>query len=318
MTVNRRVLLTGSLAAGAALTLARGARAAGDAGEVIALWPGTPPGGGTSSKPEHVGTEGSGKGAVSGIGTPRLHVYRPARPNGTAVLVMGGGGYFRIQRENESVPAARWLASLGVTAFELLYRMPGDGWARETPFIDAQRAMRLIRSRAAGVGLRADRIGVLGFSAGGHLAGMTAANDVPRHAPIDAIDTLPSRPDFAGLIYPVITVRPPFDTTRAKFWLVGAHPTPEEARDWSVDTHVDGATPPVFLAQAVDDPIAAIDNSLIMFDALRRAKVPCEMHAFEKGGHGFGMGNADSTDRGWPTLFANWLGTLAVVPPRRG
>jgi len=318
MTVDRRALLAGSVAAGAALTLARGARARGDAGEVITLWPGTPPGGGASSKPEHVGTEGSGKGAVSGISAPRLRVYRPARPNGTAVLVMGGGGYFRIQREEESVPAARWLASLGVTAFELLYRMPGDGWSREAPFIDAQRAMRLIRSRAASFRLRTDRIGVLGFSAGGHLAGMTAANDMPRYAPIDAIDALPGRPDFAGLIYPVITVRPPFDTTRTKFWLVGAHATPDEARAWSVDSHVDGATPPVFLAQAVDDPIAAIDNSLIMFDALRRAKVPCEMHVFEKGGHGFGMGGPDSTDSTWPTLFADWLRIRGLVSPRRG
>jgi acetyl esterase/lipase len=313
MTLDRRMLLGGGLAVGAAVSLAANARAAGESSEIVELWPAGPPGGGASNKPESIGREGAGKGALSGVGTARMRVYRPARPNGTAVLVLGGGGYFRIQLANESLPASRWLAGLGITAFELIYRMPGDGWSREAPFADAQRAMRLIRARAATYGVRADKVGVLGFSAGGHLAGMTAANGAARYAPADAADGQSARPDFAGLLYPVATLRPPFDTTRTKFWLVGEHPTPEETRAWSVETYVDNRTPPTFLAQNADDPIAAIDNSLIMFDALRRAKVPSEMHVFEKGGHGFGMGELPSTDRSWPMLFERWLAGRGMI-----
>lgn len=313
MTLDRRTLIGAGVAVGA-LSLAANARAAaGESTEVIDIWPSDPPGGGASNKPERIGTEGAGKGAVTGVGKARMRVYRPARPNGTAMLVLGGGGYFRIQLANESVPCARWLASLGITAFELIYRMPGDGWSREAPFADAQRAMRLIRARAADYRIRPDRVGVIGFSAGGHLAGMTAANIAPRYAPLDAADSLSTRPDFAGLVYPVITLRPPFDTTRTKHWLIGDDPTPEDRRAFSVETYVDGQTPPTFMAQNADDPIAAIDNSLIMFDALRHAKVPAEMHVFEKGGHGFGMGREDSTDRAWTALFERWLKMRGII-----
>jgi len=308
MKMDRRALLGASLAAGAALPLSARAAAPSDVAETIELWPGSPPGGGASDKPERIGTEGKGKGALTGVSQARLRVYRPRRPNGTAVLIMGGGGYFRIQVTNESQPAGRWLASQGVTAFELIYRLPGDGWPRQAPFADAQRAMRLIRAQAKSLGIGPDRIGVLGFSAGGHLAAMTAAApDAERYPRLDAIDSQSARPAFAALLYPVITLRPPFDTTQTKRWLVGKEATAEDTRAWSVETRVGPAMPPVFLAQNADDPIAAIDNSLIMFSACRQAKVPCEMHVFEKGGHGFGMGEAGSTDVAWPPLLLAWL-----------
>lgn len=312
MEMDRRALLGATLAAGAALPLA--ARAAtpadalADASEVISLWPGSPPGGGASNKPEQIGTEGKGKGALTGVSQARLRVYRPKRPNGTAVLIMGGGGYFRIQVTNESQPAGHWLASQGITAFELIYRMPGDGWPRQAPFADAQRAMRLIRAQASRFGINPNKLGVMGFSAGGHLAAMTAAApEAERYSKQDAIDAESARPSFAALLYPVITLKPPFDTTQTKRWLVGKEATAEDTREWSVESHVGETMPPVFLGQNADDPIAAIDNSLIMFSACRQAKVPCEMHVFEKGGHGFGMGEAGSTDIAWPPLLLGWL-----------
>ncbi|WP_206245211.1 alpha/beta hydrolase [Novosphingobium terrae] len=187
-------------------------------------------------------------------------------------------------------------------------RLPGDGWPRQAPFADAQRAMRLIRVQTRSFGIDPNRIGVMGFSAGGHLAAMTAAApDAERYQKLDAIDGETARPSFAALLYPVITLKPPFDTTQTKRWLVGKEATAEDTRDWSVETHVSAGMPPVFLTQNADDPIAAIDNSLLMFSACRQAKVPCEMHVFEKGGHGFGMGEVGSTDVAWPALLLAWL-----------
>jgi acetyl esterase/lipase len=304
MELNRRALIGAAMVAGTAMSLPEMLSAAPGTVEEIDLWPGTPPGPGGGRGPERIGDSGKGIGAVSGVIRPRIRVYRPAKPNGQAMLVMGGGGYFRIQVANESTPTCRWLQQIGYTAFELIYRMPGDGWPREAPFADAQRAMRLIRARASDFGFDAPKLGIIGFSAGGHLAGMTAVMpDAPRYQPIDAIDQHSARPSVAALIYPVLTLRAPFDTTRSVRELIGSHASPELAALWSVETHVSARTPPTFTAQAADDPIAPIDNSLLMFDALRKASVPHEMHIFAKGGHGWGLGDPGSLVSAWPRLF---------------
>ena len=142
--------------------------------EEIRLWPGTPPGNGKVTGPEVLGDKGAGYGAVSNVSTPRMRVFRPAKPNGAAVLVAGGGGYFRIQLKKESTPSAEWLQAQGFTVFELIYRLPNDGWDAAAPFMDAQRAMKIIRTRAGEFGVDPQRIGIIGFSAGGHLASMAA------------------------------------------------------------------------------------------------------------------------------------------------
>jgi len=316
MNLTRRTMLGVASAAGAALALPRIAFAAEGDVEEIDLWPGTPPGPGGGHGPERFGTTKSGQGAISGITRPRIRVYRPARPNGSAMLVMGGGGYFRIQLANESTPTCRWLQQTGTTAFELLYRMPGDGWPREAAFADAQRAMRLVRARAADFGFDAEKLGVIGFSAGGHLAGMTAVQpDAGRYAPIDGIDKHSARPAAAGLIYPVLTLRPPYDTTRSVRELLGNDRSPEAVAAWSVETDVSDRTPPIFTAQAADDPIAPIANSLLMFDALQKAKIPHEMHIFEQGGHGWGLGDPGSSVSAWPRLFATFAQTHGLMAP---
>jgi acetyl esterase/lipase len=308
MEMNRRALFGAAMAAGTAMSLPTVLSAATGAIEEIDLWPGTPPGPGGGHGPEVIGQTGKGIGAISGVTRPRIRVYRPAKPNGAAMLVMGGGGYFRTQLANESTPTCRWLQQIGFTAFELIYRMPGDGWPREAPFADAQRAMRLIRSRATDFGFAAPKLGIIGFSAGGHLAGMTAVMpDAPRYQPIDAIDQHSARPSVAGLIYPVLTLRAPFDTTRTVREIVGSHAAPELAAEWSVETQVSGHTPPTFTAQAADDPIAPIDNSLLMFDALRKVGVPHEMHIFAQGGHGWGLGDPGSLVSAWPRLFLAFM-----------
>jgi acetyl esterase/lipase len=271
----------------------------------IPLWPGPPPGGGSGPRgPERVGAHGQ----VTDIRTPRLLLHRPSRPNGMAVLVISGGGYRTIELGSESGPAAAWLQSQGVTAFELVYRLPRD-WTPVSMLADGQRAMRLVRSLAGSLGYATDRIGVIGFSAGGHLAGMTTVEPAAALVPAtDAVDALSARPDFAGLIYPVLTMLPPWNTTQAFRQILGPDASPAACAAWSVERHVGPDCPPVFLAQAADDPISPIANSLLMFAALQAAGQLPEMHIFRTGGHGWGMGKPGTEEVAWPGLFAAWVG----------
>ena len=272
--------------------------------EEIRLWPGAPPGEGGASGPERIGAEGSATGAYWNVSVPRMEVYRPARPNGTAILVLGGGGYYRIQIGSAARPIARWLQSEGVTAFVLFYRLPADGWSPEAPFQDGQRAMRIIRTRAAAYGLDPAKLGVIGSSAGGHLAGMLATQGEARYYdPLDATDQAPATPIFAGLIYPVVSLRPPIDTTRTRRELARA---PDAVARLSVEQHVTPTTPPIFLAHAADDPIADPRHSLWLFEAMRAAGRPAELHIFSSGGHSWGMGPPGSQVAAWPELFARW------------
>ncbi|WP_447577407.1 alpha/beta hydrolase [Achromobacter kerstersii] len=273
--------------------------------ETLDLWPGNrAPDGRGPEGPEQV----SAKGSITQVSRPRLVVYRPAQPNGTAALVIAGGGYAHIECGTESTPTCLWLQAQGVTAFELVYRLPGEHWPAIAPLQDGQRALRVIRAAAGRFGLDGGRIGVIGYSAGGHLAGFTAATPtVPHYAAVDAADSMSSRPDFAALIYPVLTFMPPFDHTHARREIVGEHPTAEQSVAYSVDHLVTAQMPPVFLAQAQDDPISPVDNSLLMFNALRRVGVPAEMHIFPQGRHGWGLGKPGTRVHAWPDLFTAWL-----------
>ncbi|RAJ31808.1 alpha/beta hydrolase [Pedobacter cryoconitis] len=249
------------------------------------------------------------KGSVTNVSNPRLIVHQPAKPNGTAILVISGGGYAHIELGKESTPVASWLQSQSITAFELVYRLPQENWkTTHVPFQDAQRAMRLIRSLAAQYRINPDKIGILGFSAGGHLAGMTAAQPDKKHyKAIDAIDALSAKPDFAGLIYPVLTMLPPYNKTHAKKSILGEDPTTKQEEAYSVELQVSSSMSATFLAQAIDDPISPVNNSYLMNAALKKAGVPAEMHIFPTGGHGWGMGKKDSPVSAWPDLFQNWL-----------
>lgn len=292
-------------------------RAAPPAPEVVPLWPAdrwpSPVRG-----PERTGRDGSASGAVSNIAQPRMEIYRPERPNGSAAVIFGGGGYFRIQIGGAARPTALWLQSIGVTAAVVYYRLPGDGWSPVSPFQDGQRAMRLMRARAAELGVDPQRIGVVGFSAGGNLAGIVGTRfDAPLYPPLDAADRESARPDFLAMIYPVVSLKPPLDTTRSRREL-GKQADAVEA--YSVEAHVRRDMPPVFLAQAADDPIADIGHSLAMFQATRAIGVPVELHAFERGGHSWGLGAPGTLVAQWPRLFAHWarshgfFGAAAAAP----
>ena len=178
--------------------------------------------------------------------------------------------------------------------------------------------MRLVRSLAPSYGIDAARIGLIGFSAGGHLAGMLAVSSAQTfYPPLDAVDALSARPSFCGLMYPVLSMMPPFDDTHSRREIIGKHPSEAESEAYSVERHVGKDAPPMFLAQAADDPVSPVDNSLMMFSALRTAGIPAEMHIFQTGGHGWGVGSPGSEVHAWPELFMRWAAQYSPIPPVR-
>jgi len=281
---------------------------------VIPLWQGKPPAGSghKPAAPEHlVRKTAVPPGLVKDIGEPRMVVLHPRHPNGAAVLVVGGGGYVVLAIAQESMPVAQWLLTLGVTPAILYYRLPGDGWAPVAPFQDAQRAMRLLRRHAADFGIDPQRIGIIGFSAGGNLAGITATRSGHDfYPPRDTADKLSSRPDFAGLIYPVSSLAHDHSGTRRQLMAQS-----NAVAAYTVQSHVSARTPPTFIVHAADDTVVDVGDSLALFRALHAHGVPAELHVFEKGGHGFGMGLPGTRASHWPGLFASWMAHHGWLPP---
>jgi acetyl esterase/lipase len=314
--IDRRTLVGGAGGMVAASLLPAAVAAAGlpDAGETIALWPGRPPGDiGTAiaTRIEERGHDPANPDRwIYGVARPELRVFRPAHPNGSAALVVPGGGYVFLAWDNEGTAQARWLNALGVTVFVLLYRLPSEGWAdrADVPLQDAQRAMRLIRRGAGGNGVDPKRIAVLGFSAGGHLAGSLATRHAEAvYAPVDAADRLSARPDIAGLIYPVVTLAGPAAHGGSRDALLGSD-APIEARERrSVERRVDDSTPPVFLVHASDDSTVPVANSIMLYQALLARRRPAELHLFDEGGHGFGVHLPPEIPASqWPRLFTRY------------
>ena len=267
--------------------------------EVIPLWSGTPPGGG--------GPEGTLKispdGALSHIRTPTLSVYSPSTPNGFAVLIAAGGGYKRLEMRKEALPAAAWLTARGFTAYVLTYRLPDEGWGDGSlvALQDAQRALRIIRQREK-------QVSVLGFSAGGHLLGLAATRShFVSYPPTDALDSLPARADRAALIYPVVTLEPPYTHTSTHRILAGKGASLQQDARWSVQNFVTPQSPPFFLVQAKDDPVSNPENTLILQAACQREHVPVELFRYSRGGHGFGMGRPGTPTMKWPAHYERWL-----------
>lgn len=278
------------------------------------------------------------RGGLYDIRKPRIRTVQPAVPNGASVLIACGGGYRYLNVRWEAESAARWFSQRGFTAFILFYRLPDEGWAAGpmAPLQDAMRAIRLIRLAAMGtdvIGLGSDgkgarlpldphRVGVVGFSAGGHLAGMLAANPFEHayHA-LDSADQVDPRPDFAVLGYPVVTLMPPYDHTSTRRHLVGAHPTVEESKLWSVESHVDRRFPPVFMVQAQDDDVVSPENTEILRKACDAHRVPAERVLLTSGGHGFAMGRKGTASAHWAEArLEPWLKMWALPssPPPGG
>lgn len=252
-------------------------------------------------------------GAPGALGTedrdvPAITVYAPpeGKANGAAVVVCPGGGYGGLAA-HEGEPVARWLNTLGVTGFVLRYRL-GPRYRHPVMMNDAARAIRLVRTRATEWKIDPGRVGILGFSAGGHLASTAATHfdDGMPGAP-DPVEQHSSRPNVAVLIYPVITLAGAFAHEGSRRNLLGATPSDELVRSLSNDTQVTAQTPPTFLVHSNEDKGVPAENSLLFTLALRRAGVPVEMHLYERGAHGFGMGVGDPVLSGWPAQCAAWL-----------
>ena len=305
MKLSRRTLLAGSAAA-AATPLP--ALAAGIVTERFPLWPGSPPGGeGLAVKDQVVKRSPNGAAddiAWPHVATPMLNVVPAANPNGAAVLICPGGGYARVALGREGSSISRLFTARGITAFELLYRLPHDGWTAgpDAPLQDAQRAMRLIRARAAKWKLDPARVAVTGFSAGGHVAARLASRfALETYKPVDAADTQSARPIVAGLFFPVITMREPEAHGQSKRELLGKDASDERVRRFSAENGLPADMPPSFVACAADDPVVPPANSLLMFAALQAAKIASELHVFETGGHG--LPGEGGKEHPWPGLF---------------
>jgi acetyl esterase/lipase len=287
-----------------------------DPHEIIRLWPAPPPGARFELPDllitDRIATSGFQDRFVTGVGQPLMTVFRPARPNGAAALIMPGGGYIRVVIDKEGFEVGHRLAAAGVTGFVLRYRLPAEGWDRaaDVPVQDAQRAMRLIRANAPALSVDPRRVLAIGFSAGGHVSASLATRADDRvYAPIDAADALSARPDLSALMYPVITMTAPLAHAGSREALLGARATAELERTYSPHLHVGPSTPPTFVTHAWDDPAVPIDNALGYIQALRAAKVPVEAHLFEEGGHGFGIYLARGKPAAaWPDLLLAWAG----------
>jgi acetyl esterase/lipase len=281
--------------------------------ERFALWPGSPPGA-PRRLPRPAWTVSGDPSYrqlwIKGVATPEFDVFRPALPDGSAILAIPGGGYSFLAVQNEGIDVAERFNADRTTVFVLSYRLPGEGWANHSavPLQDAQRAMRLIRARAPDFRIEPARLGVLGFSAGGHLAADLAVSfDKPLYQPLDDADRQSARPAFAGLIYPVTTLGVSTHGG-SRDSLLGPNAPATLVAQRSPVLHVNSATPPSFVAAAFDDGTVPIANSLEWIDACRRANLSVEAHLFAQGGHGFGFHlPRNNPGSRWPDLFALWM-----------
>ncbi len=240
---------------------------------------------------------------------PTITVYLPldGSRSSTAVVIAPGGGYGMLASNHEGRQFANWFNGMGITAFVLKYRL-GPRYHHPVELGDAQRAIRWARAHAAQYGFQADRVGIMGFSAGGHLASTAGTRfDDGKPEAADPIDRFSSRPDFLILAYPVISMSAPYSHQGSAANLLGENASPELRKQLSNEFNVTSQTPPTFLLSTTADTVVPPENTVAFYEALRKAGVPAEMHIFEKGPHGVGLDLEDPVLGIWPTLLTNWL-----------
>jgi acetyl esterase/lipase len=285
--------------------------------QVIPLYAGSIPNSRTDTAIHEISTTDThGIVRVSGVTRPTLTAYLPdsAKATGTAVIICPGGGYTILAIQHEGYAVAEALRRWGIAAFVLKYRLPDDRIMVNKsigPLQDAQRAIQLVREHAVEWHINPHQIGIMGFSAGGHLAAMagtrfqTAFIDNPQHISL--------RPDFMILCYPVISMTDSLTHMGSREHLLGKHPTEEQIHAFSAEMQVTPQTPPAFLMQSTADPGVKVGNSVAMYIALHAHGVPVEMHLYEKGPHGFGMYNPDTPDQ-WMARLRNWMISNGWLP----
>jgi acetyl esterase/lipase len=252
---------------------------------------------------------GTGHISLSKVSHPTLSVFMPEKDKaiGMAIIVCPGGGYSHLAIGHEGFDVARKLNEIGIAAFVLKYRLPNDGTMLNKelgPLQDAQRAIQLVRQHAGSWGIDPGRVGIMGFSAGGHLAS-TAGTHFTK-AVIANKENISLRPDFLILLYPVISFTDSLAHKGSRDNLIGANPSEAKIREYSNEEQVTAYTPPAFLVQAGDDRTVKVQNSIVFYQALTQHGVPAELHIYPKGGHGFGLHNPTTKDD-WIERLRNWL-----------
>lgn len=275
--------------------------------EIIPLYPGAIPGAIDTDDQERSETRPDGTVIVSGISRPTLRIYLPEKEKATgmSVIIFPGGGYRINAIKHEGWDVAEYLRDNGIAAFVVKYRIPDSNtmaFPDKGPLQDAQQAIRLVRERANEFGIDPDKLGVMGFSAGGHLAS-TASTHYRYNSGASLL-----RPAFSVLVYPVISFSDSIGHSGSKLNLLGKDPQPSMVDHYSNETQVDSNTPPAFLVHAKDDPVN-YRNSVVYEEALKRNGVPVKTLYFEQGGHGYGMWNKKSTQQ-WPPMMLEWLRSL--------
>jgi len=274
-----------------------------------------------NSKPaaitEHRETDAGGRVRISHVVNPYLLVFLPPKEkaNGTAVVICPGGGYARLAASHEGTDVAKTLNEWGVAAFVLMYRLPDDSIMDNKeigPLQDAQRSITIVRDRAKEWNINPNKVGIMGFSAGGHLAS-TAGTHFDRPV-IENRKHINLRPDFMVLLYPVISFTDSLAHKGSRDNLVGKTATPEKINYYSNEMQVTKETPPAFIVHAKDDGTVKVQNSISFYDALLKNNVPAEIHLFEKGGHGFGMNNTTTTDK-WMDWLKTWMQVNGLAKP---
>ena len=275
--------------------------------QTFPIYTGTVPNSKPSTVRETSLTPEKGMALIANVVQPSLTAFLPAAgtANGTAVIICPGGGYARLAIDSEGYDVARRLNEMGVTAFVLKYRLPNDESQPDkttAPLLDAQQALRLVRQQATKYNLNPERIGIMGFSAGGHLAA-TAGTHFARPLGGGAESV---RPAFLVLVYPVISFNDSLRHAGSRNNLLGPSPSAEEVRQYSNELQVSAQTPPTFLVHAQDDKTVPVNNSIVFYQACLRHGVPAELHLYPKGGHGFGLNNKTTKDL-WTDRLRNWL-----------
>jgi acetyl esterase/lipase len=319
----RQILLASTLAAISHAGLAARKTGAGEPGdEVVDLWPGGAPGGDRVTVKEEV-VERLPDGPmrdrfVQHVTRPSMTIFKPrAAFNGITLLIVPGGGYVRVVIDKEGVEAADWFTGRGFAAAVLRYRLPADGWVdgADAPVHDAMRALRLLRAHPI-ESSASSNIGVIGFSAGGHLCARLLSEPGLSYENLDDADDLSSRPDFGVLMYPVIATTGPHAHAGSAQQLLNAGVSKVDIERYSPHLNVSAQTPPTMLVHAADDAGVPVENSLMMYDALRKARVRSELHVFDSGGHGFGLRGVAGRDvAAWPMLVQNWAINNAKATP---
>jgi acetyl esterase/lipase len=276
----------------------------------INVWKGQIPGSAKNDSYKEIMDTSGGWDRLSKVTNPRIDFYpAPAeKSTGTAVLICPGGGYGVLAFGHEGKDIAGWLNSIGISAFVLKYRLPSESIMIDKtigPLQDTQEAMRLIRQNAKEWKINPEKIGVMGFSAGGHLAATLSTHYSDKVYEADFKTS--ARPDFSILIYPVISMDSSITHMGSRINLLGNNPTDEIVKRYSNELQVNKKTPPAFMVHSIDDGTVPVENSINYVLALKKFKVPCELHLYQSGGHGYGMGRSNNTESNWPEACIKWL-----------